>query len=39
MLNDFILVFVLYENDGKVLAFFIGVYIDAEILFKMFDFS
>ena len=27
MLNDFILVFVLYEKDGKGLAFFIGVYI------------
>ena len=25
MLNDFILVFVLYEKDGKVLEFFIGV--------------
>ena len=30
MLNDFILVFVLYEKDGKGLAFFIGVHIDAK---------
>ena len=39
MLNDFILVFVLYEKDGKVLAFFIGVHIDAKKFKKMFDFS
>ena len=39
MLNDFMLVFVLYEKDGKVLAFFIGVHIDANNLLKMFDFS
>ena len=26
MLKNFILVFVLYEKDGKVLAFFIGVH-------------
>ena len=39
MLNDFILVFVLYEKDGKVLAFFIGVHIDAKKLLKMIDFS
>ena len=39
MLNDFTLVFVLYEKDGKVLAFFIGVHIDAKKLLKMFDFS
>ena len=39
MLNDFILVFFLYEKDNKVLAFFIGVHIDAKKLLKMFDFS
>ena len=31
--------FVLYEKDGIVLAFFIGVHIDAKELLKMIDFS
>ena len=39
MLRDFILVFVLYEKDGNVLAIFIGVHIDAKKLLKMFAFS
>ena len=39
MLNGFILVFVLYGKDGKVLEFFIGVHIDAKKLLKMFDLS
>ena len=39
MLKDFILVFGLYEKDGKVFAFFIGVHIDVKKLLKMFDFS
>ena len=38
-LKDFILVFVLYKKGGKVLAFFIGVHIDAKKLLKMIDFS
>ena len=28
-LKEFILVFVLYKEDGRTLAFFIGVHIDA----------
>ena len=38
MLRDFILVFVLYEKNGEVLAFFIVVHIDAKKLLKMFAF-
>ena len=34
MLNDFILMFVLYEKDGNMLAFFIGVHIDVNKLLK-----
>ena len=39
MLKDFILVFVPYGKDGKVLEFLIGVHIDAKELLKMFAFS
>ena len=39
MLKDFILVFVQYEEDGQVLAVFIGEHINAKKLLKMFAFS
>ena len=39
MLKDFILVFVLYEKDVQVLAYIIGVHIDAKKFLKMFAFS
>ena len=34
MLKGFILVFVLYKKDGKVLSFFIGVHIDVKKVIK-----